>query len=68
MTHTWILEVLADMQNYARRNDLPGLAAQLDETLRIVGEEIAAHPGVEPGAALIAAAEVEAPRLLRRSH
>ncbi len=43
MTNCWILEVLVDMQHYARRNDLPKLAAQLEDTLEKAQAEITAR-------------------------
>lgn len=43
MTHTWILDVLADLTTYARKNNLPELAEQLDDTQHIAVAEIAAQ-------------------------
>lgn len=45
MTSDWILEVLADLKNYAKSNDLPMLAQYLDETSIIALTEIAAAHG-----------------------
>jgi hypothetical protein len=33
MRHDWILEVLADVESYARQNDLPGLARKVEEAM-----------------------------------
>ena len=40
MKHTWILDVLMDLKTFAALNDLPTLAAQLDETHRIAAAEL----------------------------
>ncbi len=40
MEHDWILDVLADLRNYASRNDLPALAEQLQETGLLAAVEI----------------------------
>jgi hypothetical protein len=40
MEHDWILDVLADLRNYASRNDLPALAEQLQETALLAAVEI----------------------------
>lgn len=44
MRHDWIIEVLEDLRAYAAHNDLPALAAQTEETLRVARAEIAAPP------------------------
>ena len=45
MADEWIIEVLSDLRNFARQNDLPDLAAELDQTLavafRTLGRKIA---------------------------
>ncbi len=41
MHHDWVLDVLSDLSNYARKNDLPGLAEQLDDTRHIAQCDIA---------------------------
>lgn len=40
MKHEWILDVLADLKNFARANDLPALADQLSETSDLAAVEI----------------------------
>lgn len=40
MEHDWILDVLADLRNYASRNNLPALAEQLQETSLLAAVEI----------------------------
>ena len=52
MTNDWILDVLADLKSYARKNDLPALADQLDETLLVAATEIASAEGKAPQAAM----------------
>lgn len=42
MRSDWILDVLADLRNFAMSNDLPVLAEQLDDTAIIALAEIAA--------------------------
>ncbi len=42
LAHDWIIDVLTDMQAYARLNGLDALAAKLDETLAVARAEIAA--------------------------
>jgi hypothetical protein len=42
--HTWLLEVLADVEVYARGNDLPDLAKVLPAVKEIAHNEIAAIP------------------------
>lgn len=41
MHHDWVLDVLSDLSNYARKNNLPGLAEQLDDTRHIAKCDIA---------------------------
>ncbi|WP_342076641.1 hypothetical protein [Yoonia sp. SS1-5] len=40
MGHEWIIDVLADLKSFAKKNDLPLLAAQLDDTALIASAEI----------------------------
>jgi hypothetical protein len=40
MRHDWIVEVLADLLTYARRNGLPALAEQTEATLNVARKEI----------------------------
>jgi hypothetical protein len=42
MRHDWIFDVLSDLQDYATRNDLPGLAAKVSEALDEARRAIAA--------------------------
>lgn len=42
MVHEWVLDVLADLQSFADANDLPGLAAHLEEAGLIAAAEIVA--------------------------
>ncbi len=41
MQNGWILDVLADLRAFARQNDLPALAEQLDDTRVIAAAELA---------------------------
>ena len=41
MGHDWILDVLADLQTFARANGLPTLAAQLTDASFVARAEIA---------------------------
>lgn len=41
MSHTWIVDVLTDLQTYARQNRMPDLAQQVEQTLRVARAEIA---------------------------
>ena len=45
MANDWILDVLADLKTYAKKNGLPALADQLDETLLIAATETASTEG-----------------------
>ena len=45
MTHTWILDVLADLKAYARKNDLGALAEQLDDARLVAVSELARRCG-----------------------
>ena len=40
MEHDWMLDVLADLRNFAERNELPALAEQLQETALLAAVEI----------------------------
>ena len=47
MTNDWILDVLADLRTFAQENDLPSLAASLEDTSLIAAAEItSAETGV----------------------
>ena len=41
MGNDWIIGVLADLKNFAQKNDLPLLAVQLDETSLVAEAELA---------------------------
>lgn len=47
MTDKWILDVLADMRAFARGNDMPMLAEQLDEASLIAAVELANRKGAQ---------------------
>ena len=49
MEHDWILDVLADLRNYANRNELPALAEQLQETALLAAVEISSAEGADRG-------------------
>jgi hypothetical protein len=53
MRHDWIFNVLADLQTYAEKNDLPAIAAAAKQNLIIARSEIAtkyaAEEGKDPG-------------------
>ena len=40
MKHEWILDVLADLKNFARANELPALAEQLSDAADLAAVEI----------------------------
>ena len=42
MRHTWIFDVLADLQAYAELNDLAAIAVAAGQTLAVARAEIAA--------------------------
>lgn len=43
MVHKWVLDVLADLQSFAKSNDLNVLAAHLEEAGYIAAAEICAQ-------------------------
>lgn len=43
MPHEWILQVLADLQDYAIANDLPATAEVAAEALKVARAELAAR-------------------------
>ncbi|MEO0389457.1 MAG: hypothetical protein AAF218_00810 [Pseudomonadota bacterium] len=45
MRRDWILDVLADLKTFARSNDMPALAEQLDDTSIVAMAEIASLDG-----------------------
>lgn len=40
MGQDWIVDVLADLRSFARKNDMPLLVAQLEEAARVAVAEI----------------------------
>ena len=42
MRHSWIIDVLADLQAYAEMNNLPATAASAGQALAVARAEIAA--------------------------
>ncbi|MCB2116633.1 MAG: hypothetical protein KDE00_10130 [Rhodobacteraceae bacterium] len=45
MPHDWIKDVLTDLRDFARLNDMPDLALHLDGALTVAGHEIARTRG-----------------------
>lgn len=48
MGHTWILDVLRDLQSYAALNNLKAIAASAAQTLEVAQAEIAIAQGNGP--------------------
>ena len=48
MPHQWIIDVLTDLQGFARQNDMPDLAQHLDQTLALATAELSRFGDVEP--------------------
>ena len=44
MRHQWVIDVLLDLQSYATVNDLPQLAARIEDTLALARQEILSKP------------------------
>ncbi len=51
MCHDWIFDVLSDLKAYAIQNNLPALAAKVEEALEVARLEIAAKEDETAGAA-----------------
>ncbi len=51
MTNDWILDVIADLQAFARKNGLSALEQQLDVAAQVAAQELASSHIVAPGAA-----------------
>lgn len=49
MSHDWVFDVLDDLHSYAVANDLPALAAKIEELVQIAAAEIAAKSGDQGG-------------------
>ena len=45
MRHSWILDVLRDLQSYAEMNDLPAIATAAAQALGVAQGELAAPDG-----------------------
>jgi hypothetical protein len=45
MANDWIIDVLADLKTYAKKNGLSALAGQLEETTLVALAEIASRDG-----------------------
>lgn len=43
MQHDWILDVLADLKNFAKTNGLPALAEQLEDSRMVAMAEVASR-------------------------
>ena len=43
MRNDWIIDVLADLNSFAKSNGLPALAKQLEETAILASVELASH-------------------------
>lgn len=43
MKNDWIIDVLADLNNFAKTNGLPALAKQLEETALVASVELASN-------------------------
>ncbi len=52
MRHSWVFDVLSDLQAYACRNDLPRLAEKVELALLEARAEITMDAGAEPPPAL----------------
>ncbi|MBK6468270.1 MAG: hypothetical protein IPL38_06495 [Rhodobacter sp.] len=50
MRHDWVFDVLKDLLTYAQRNDLPALAARVQDALAVAEAEIAAGERPQAGA------------------
>lgn len=48
MAHDWILDVLADLKAYAKKNGLPALVTELEEAALVAATEIASTEGKAP--------------------
>ncbi|WP_299043683.1 hypothetical protein [uncultured Tateyamaria sp.] len=49
MRSDWILDVLTDLKTFARANEMPALAEQLDDTAIVAMAEIAAMKEAKDG-------------------
>ncbi len=53
MRHDCVFDVLRDLLTYAHRNDLPALAARVEQALAVAEVEIAAGDATPSGAAAL---------------
>lgn len=53
MAHDWILDVLADLRDFAGKNDLEEARQHIDHALVAVADELASRNGIAPGTARI---------------
>jgi hypothetical protein len=49
MGQRWIIDVLADLKTFAERNDLPLLAAELEECAQVAVSELSLDQVMRPG-------------------
>lgn len=40
MRHDWVFDILQDLKSYAIRNDMPGLAASVDQAIAVALSEV----------------------------
>ncbi|WP_226779329.1 hypothetical protein [Oceaniglobus trochenteri] len=64
MANDWILDVLADLSQFAARNDLAALAVQLEQTAAVAAREIASN---ELRAAALIGVNAAQTRMVHRS-
>ncbi|GLQ34501.1 hypothetical protein GCM10007939_07840 [Amylibacter marinus] len=43
MKHEWMIDVLSDLQNFAKQHDLDRLAEHIEDTLLVAASELAAQ-------------------------
>jgi hypothetical protein len=48
MGHEWMIRTIEDLEDYARRNDLPALAAQLEQARYLAWTECAGRDLYQP--------------------
>ena len=53
MADDWVLDVLIDLSDFARRNEMSELVSELERTIEVARRELAdRHRSAEPGADL----------------
>lgn len=60
MSHNWIIDVLADLKQFALQNELVALAEQLDDTTLVAATELASKDAGAPGSATVDGADAGA--------